>query len=87
MKTMLVTISGDGTRAVCTLRYRLTDSPESGWTGDRRSFVYEGMMPDFSFPLEHLESVVAHQAGLFGFTYQIEDLGGEAEMWKDNIIF
>jgi len=85
MKTMRVTISGDGIRAVCTLQYRFTTSPESGWTGDRRSVVYEGMMPDFSFPLEHLESVVSHQAGLFGFTYRIEDLGGEAQIWIDRV--
>jgi len=76
MKTMRVTISGDGIHAVCTLKYRHTDSPaEAVWSGDRRAFSYKGMMIDFAFPLSSLESAVSHQAALCGATYKIEDLG------------
>lgn len=80
MKTIRVTYSKPGAKAVCLMRYRTTDSPlEIEWSGSRNAFeVAPGVPVNPSFPLFNLERVVAHQANLSGANYTIEDLGGEA---------
>jgi len=37
--------------------------------------------------LESIGDTAAHQAGLCGATFEIEDLGGEATEWRDEVLF
>lgn len=88
IKTIRIILSKTGAQAVCSLKYHFTTNPEfSGWTGDRKPFrIANENLPSFLFPIDSLESVVAHQAAQSRAIYQVEDLGGEAMMWTDNII-
>jgi hypothetical protein len=88
MKTIRITLSKTGAQAVCRLKYHFTTNPEfARWTGDRKAFrLANGNLPSFLFPIDSLESVVAHQAVQSGANYQVEDLGGEAITWTDNVI-
>jgi hypothetical protein len=89
MKTIRITLRRDGNTLVCTQEYRFTMSAEAvKWQGDREAFrSADGLLPDFKWlSLEWLEKGVAHQAGRRGATHEIEDLGGEARMWADNVI-
>ena len=87
MKTIRITLEKDGATAICTHTYRFTDAPfKTEWIGNRKPFSAEDGPLDFHDGIYNLARNVAHQAALCGATYKIEDLGGEAEMWKDNII-
>lgn len=88
MKTIRVTLSKPGAQCACLLSYRLTEAPDSAdWSGNREAFsLSRPDFPDFGFPLERLQSVVAHQAALAGATFTITDLGGEATTWTDEVI-
>ena len=89
MKTLKVTLSKDGAQATCTLKYQSTDWPEEeAWLGNHKAFkISQGIMLSLANPLEDLEPSVKHISAKFGWTYHIEDLGGEAKMWTDNVIF
>ena len=88
MKTIGITLSKPGAKCACLLSYRLTEAPVAEeWTGNREAFrMPHDMLPDFGFPLERLQSVVAHQAALAGATFTLTDLGGEATTWTDEVI-
>jgi hypothetical protein len=88
MKQIRITLRKGDAVAVCTHMYRTTDGPmESRWSGDREMFrLPHGSLPGCHASLERLERVVAYQARLAGATYAIEDLGGEAERWWDEVI-
>jgi len=89
MKTIRVTIRKDGKQASCRLEYILTRSPaKQTWSGDRGEFrCHVGLLPNFGFPMEWLEEGVRHQAERRGATFEIEDLGGEATEWRDEVLF
>lgn len=88
MKTFRVTLTKDGAQAACTLQYKLAHEADAYWSGNVAAFkLTDGQLPDFDFPIDSLPRVVAHQASQSGATFTIEDLGGEAVEWRDNIIF
>ncbi|MCX6873849.1 MAG: hypothetical protein NTW21_08580 [Verrucomicrobia bacterium] len=88
MKTIRITLTKPGAQAVCTHRYRLTEWPaESTWAGNRSAFpLNDGSLPCLLASYHRLEATVAHQAAQSGAAFTIEDLGGEAVMWTDEII-
>ena len=89
MKTIRITVEKEGAQAVCINRYHWDDHPEtSEWTGNRKAFMLTcGEPVDFAFSLYDLPEDCAFQCAQCGATFQIEDLGGETEMWMDNVIF
>jgi hypothetical protein len=88
MKTIRITLTKEGAQATCTHIYHFTCEPQkTTWAGNRNAFMVDGRVPGFSDGIDKLERVVAFQAGLCNATYTIEDLGGEAQEWRDNIIF
>jgi hypothetical protein len=83
MKTIRITLGKDGAQAVCTNRYHFDHAPESSaWTGNLR----DGRPLDLTFSLFKLDRVCAFQCAQCGATYKIEDLGGEAITWTDDVI-
>ena len=88
MKTIRVTLTKPGATATCLLTYRETDFPQTAqWSGNRKAFeLATGVLADPGGGLENLERVVAHQAALCGAEYLIEDLGGEAAFWTDEVV-
>lgn len=88
MKTLRITFTKDHARAVCLIRYRETTWPEgSNWEGDRKAFrLCDGSMIDPRASLELLEEIVDHQARQCGASFEIEDLGGDAARWTDEVI-
>jgi hypothetical protein len=88
MKTIRITLTKDGAQATITHRYHFTHHPvETTWAGNRDAFKADGRVPAFTDGIEKLERCVAHQAALCGAQFTIEDLGGDALEWRDNIIF
>ncbi len=88
MKTIRVTFTKPGAKAVCVMRYRLTDFPDSWrWSGDRKAFlVAPGLTVGPYFPLERIHQGCARQAALSGAEVTVEDLGGEAMEWRDEVL-
>lgn len=89
MKTIKITLEKEGAQATCTHLYRETSHPEeTTWAGNRAAFPGTTGEPISCFAsLERLERVVSFQAKLCGATYKIEDLGGEATRWMDEVEF
>jgi len=88
MKTVKITLNKEGAQAACTLQYHFTDWPEKvTWAGNRKAFVLKsGHLIHPTGPLEKLDGKVAFQASQCGATFKIEDLGGEAETWTDEVL-
>ena len=88
MKTIRITLEKPGAQATCTHRYHFDDFPEdTTWAGNRAAFKSpEGGDMSFTDGVDNLERVVAHQAAICAATYKIEDLGGEAITWTDDVI-
>lgn len=89
MKTLRITFTKQGARAVCMMRYRETTWPDDSlWSGDREAFrLNDGEPISPCGSLELLAATVAHQAGQCDASFEIEDLGGDAFRWTDEIIF
>ena len=88
MKTIRITLTKEGAQATITHRYRNSDHPaQTTWAGNREAFKADGRVPSFTDGIDNLPRQVAHQAALCGATFTIEDLGGEAQEWRDNVIF
>ena len=89
MKTIRITLTKEGVQATCTQRYRVNYWPdETTWQGNRLAFRFpDGTLIEHFGGFYNLPLVAAHFANLCGATYTIEDLGGEAQEWRDNIIF
>jgi hypothetical protein len=89
MKTIRITLVKEGARATCTHLYRNADWPdETTWCGDRKAFTTpDGTLPNFRDGLHQLEDTVAFQASLCGAAHTIEDLGGLAHGWGDEVVF
>lgn len=86
MKKIKITLTKGNTTASCIHSYRRTDWPDhTEWKGDREPFARNGRLLDFSHGTEKLEETVAHQAALCGATFEMEDLGGEAMVWTDQV--
>ena len=87
MKTVRITLSRPGAEAVCLLSYHFTCDPLTArWTGNRKAFrLSSGTLPQFCCPLDQLPSTVPFQAAQSGALWTIEDLGGEAIPWMDEI--
>jgi hypothetical protein len=86
MKTIRITLVKEGAQATCTHRYHFDDFPEdTTWAGNREAFKANGRLLDFTDGILNLEEQVRHQSALCAATYKIEDLGGEALMWLDNV--
>ncbi|MEI6676463.1 MAG: hypothetical protein WCO57_14935 [Verrucomicrobiota bacterium] len=88
MKTIRITLIKEGEMAVCTNNYYFTESTRSSvWTGNRKAFaLINGSLPNLSCPLDQLHEVAAFQAAQSGASFTIEDLGGEAMMWTDEVL-
>ena len=87
MKTIRVTFRKAEARAVCLLTYRETDFRHTlAWSGDKEPFLVDGTLPLLGGALHSLEQDAAHQAALCGATVTIEDLGGEAMEWTDEVL-
>ena len=88
MKTIRITLVKEGAQATCTHRYHFKDWPiDTTWAGNREAFKADGRLLDFTDGTHNLEEQVRHQANLCGATYKIDDLGGEAATWIDDVIF
>jgi len=89
MKILKITFRKEGHVTSCIIRYRTTDWPaDIKWSGDHRAFVMpSGRLLPCIDTLESIGDTAAHQAGLCGATFEIEDLGGEATEWRDEVLF
>lgn len=89
MKTIRITLTKQGAQATCTHGYHFTNWPvETTWQGNRDAFkTPEGWRITCMDGIDNLQRQVAHQAALCGAKFTIEDLGGEALEWRDNVIF
>lgn len=88
MKHIRITLRRDSSTAVHDLFYRTTDWPERVKSaGDVSAFHLrpdDPVRPEAS--LEKLRDTVAHQAAQCAAEFEIEDLGGDAIMWGDDIV-
>jgi len=86
MKEILITLKKGDAVAICRHFYHFTESPlKTVWKGDRTPFSKNGDLLDFWDGIGNLPRTVAHQAALCGAEFTIEDLGGEAQVWMDEV--
>lgn len=87
MKSLRVTLSNPTTNATMLVRYANTSWPDhTEWLGNRAAFrLSDGSLPTLLSSLERLEETVAHQAAQSGAAFTIDDLGGTATVWADNV--
>ncbi len=87
MKTIRITFTKEGAQAACTLSYRRDDWPQDRtWSGNREAFKFsDGSLISTFGGISQLADEAAHYAKLCGAEATIEDLGGEAFTWRDEI--
>ena len=87
VKTLRITFRKDGRAMTATLRYRLTEWPESvELSGETEYFLMSDGKPSRpKASLGQLAEVAAWQAAQIGASAEIEDLGGEAGEWRDEV--
>ena len=87
-QTIKVTLTKEGAQATCTLSYLYTRGPvNETWSGNHKAFkLSQGQQVSFVFLLEKVEEAVKHVSDKFGWTFHIEDLGGEAKQWTDEVL-
>ena len=87
MKKIRITLTKEGAQAACVLTYRRDDWPsEVTWTGNLEACQFPDGSHIGSFGgIDQLARIAPHYAELCGATCEIEDLGGEAITWRDEI--
>ena len=88
MKKISITLARGETSATMTAYYSSTDWPDSTqWAGDRAAFrLRDGSLPMLKATLDRLDETVAFQASQSGSTYTIQDDGGQATRWHDEVL-
>jgi len=88
MKTIRATFKKGPHVMTCTLLYHYSDNPQTAkLDGKTEEFLLANHKPIQLFgPINRLESIAEFQAGQIGATFEIEDLGGDALEWMDDVV-
>ena len=88
MKRFRITLTKSDAKMTALIGYHVDDWPsEVEYGGDLEKFVHGGdAHPTFLSSLSRFEKTARWQAERCRAEIVIEDLGGEAEPWRDNLV-